>query len=90
MRFDIDRTETDIFLTISLDGSSTATLTVDNLYRDGVKYKSGKTLTFYIEIYELKASNLASITIRNAEVGEYITISSHLFNATVPYEGIAP
>ena len=90
MRFDIEGSETDVYLTVSLDGSSKASLTIDNVYREGIDYKSGKTLTFFLENSGLKATNLASILVRNAEVGEYITLSAHLVSSNDLHEGLAP
>ena len=89
MRFDVDGTETDAYLTISLDGSSKAVLNVDNTYRDGVNYKSGRTFTFPLGGAGLRATNLASITVKCTEVGEYLTLSAHIVNTTRPYEGLA-
>ena len=89
MRFDVDGTESDVYLTISLDGSSKATLNVDNTYRDGVNYKSGRTFTFPLGGAGLKATNLASITVKCTEVGEYLTLSAHTVSTPVPYEGVA-
>ena len=90
MRFDIEGSETDVYLTVSLDGSSKASLTIDNVYREGIDDKSGKTLTFLLENSGLKATNLASILVRNAEVGEYITLSAHLVSSNDLHEGLAP
>ena len=90
MRFDVFGSAKDVFLTVSLDGSSKASLSIDNVYRDGVKYKSGTTLTYFLEDYGLKETNLASITVKGADVGEYLTLTVHLVNCTVPNEGLGP
>ena len=90
MRFDIVGDQKNVYLTVSLDGSSKATLSIDNVYRDGVKYRTGRTLTFYLEDYETNSGNLASILIKNADVGEYLTLTVHLVNTTEPYLGLGP
>ena len=89
MRFDVFGSESGDYLTISLDGSSKAILNVDNTYRDGVNYKSGRTFTFPLQGDGLRESILASITVKCNEVGEYLTLSAHIVNTTLPHEGVA-
>ena len=89
MRFEIEGSEKNVYLTVSLEGSSKATLTVDNVYRQTYKYKSVSVLSYPLEDTG-EENRLASITVKNADVGEYLTLSVHLVNATVPLEGLAP
>ena len=89
MRFVIQNKETDVYMVIALEGSSKATLNVDNIYQEGVKYKTGQVLHFFIQSI-VDEKNMASITVRGADVGEYLTLSVHLVNNTVMYEGVAP
>ena len=90
MRFDILGDETDAYLTVSLDGSSQASLSVDNAYDDGIKYRTGRTLIFKLEDYERNTATLTSIIIRGAKVGEYLTLTIHLVSITSSYEGLGP
>ena len=87
MRFEIVGEEKNAFLTVGLYGSTKATLNIDNVYNEGVILKNLKVLTFFLEDYE-NSSNIAVITVKGAEIGEYITLSSHIVNTTVQYEGV--
>ena len=87
MRFEIVGEEKNAYLTVGLYGSSKATLNIDNVYNEGVILKNLKVLTFFLEDYE-NSSNIAVITVKGAEIGEYITLSSHIVNTTVQYEGV--
>ena len=89
MKFEIDGTEKNVYITVSLDGSSKATLEVENIYESIEKYKTGKTVTFFLEDYEINTSNLAIITVKGGEVGEYLTLSVHSVNTLAQYEGVA-
>ena len=89
MKFEINGSEKNIYMTISLDGSSKATLEVESNY--GVeKYKTGSTISIYLEDYEdINISNLAIINVKGGEIGEYLTLSAHIINITAQYEGVA-
>ena len=89
MRFVIQNKETNVYMVIALEGSSKATLNVDNMYQEGVKYKTGQVLHFFIQSIA-DEKNMASISVRGADQGEYLTLSVHLVNNTVMYEGLAP
>ena len=95
MRFEILSPLKDIYLTVTLEGSSKATITVENRYNEGVIHKTGRAMTFYIEPDEEEeepsnASNMATITVKNAEVGEYLTISAHIVDDVPETLGIGP
>ena len=89
MKFEINGNEKNVYMTISLDGSSKATLEVGNKY--GIeKYKTGSTITIFLEDYEeTNNSSLAIINVNGGETGEYLTLSTHIVNNTFPYEGVA-
>ena len=105
MRFDILGTQTDTYMTIVLEGSSKATFEIEHHYESGTQFKNGKAVTIWIEGEggddegqeeegnhpSLIASTLATINVKNAEVGDYITFSVHLVNDD-EYEtlGVAP
>ena len=89
MRFVVQNKDTNVYMVIALEGSSKATLNVDNIYQEGVKYKTGQVLHFFIQSIQ-DEKNMASITVRGADQGEYLTLSVHLVNNTVMYEGVAP
>jgi hypothetical protein len=104
MRFDILGTQTNIYLTVTLEGSSKAQVSVENQYEGGISFKNGQAMTLWIEGEEeqeeeeeeetkpsLRASNMASIIVKSAEVGDYITISVHIVDDN-EYEflGVAP
>ena len=98
MRFDIISAQTSVFMTVTLEGSTKATVSVENEYADQIEHKTGKAMTFWIPGEDeeeeeeeeeeegeptnnnkrLRATNMATINVKNAEVGEYITISVHL------------
>ena len=93
MRFDILGTQSSIYMTVTLEGSSKAQINIENEYEGGISFKNGQAMTIWIEGEEdeeeeeeeeeeskpsLRASNMASIIVKNAEVGDYITISVHL------------
>ena len=78
MDFEIDGTENNLYMTVALDGSYSATLSIDESYQTVEKYKSGSVTTFYLENNGINSSKLATINIRYAEVGEFITLSVHL------------
>ena len=95
MRFEILSPLKDIYLTVTLEGSSKATINVENQYNEGVIHKTGRAMTFYIEPDEEEeepsnASNMATITVKNAEVGEYLTISVHIVDDVPDTLGLGP
>ena len=82
MRFDVIGPQKNIYVTVTLEGSSKATLNVEHQYGQ-YSHRSVKGMTFYVEgDDEINASTLAEITIKNADVGEYLTLSVHLVNDT--------
>ena len=89
MRFEIQGPQRGVYMSIGLDGSSKAQLNVEDSYREGVNYRTGKTLVYYIDLGK-EDDNLASITIKGAEVDEYLTLTVQLVNNTVLYEGLGP
>ena len=88
MEFEILGNKKNSYITIALDGSSQATLTVENIPEVATKYKTGSAITFFIEDDEIDSSSLASITI-NSPIGEYITLSSHIIQISENSNGIS-
>ena len=87
MRFEINGEEKNAYMTVALQGSAKATLNLDGIYNEGVIHKTGRALTFFLEDYE-NSSKITTINVKGAEVGDYITLSSHIVNTTVQYEGV--
>ena len=91
MNFDIIGDEKTGYLTISLDGaSSKATISLDGFYEEGIKYKTGRSLTFNLEEKKGDSNVLASITIKGTEVGDYLTLTTHIVNVDSSYKGVGP
>ena len=106
MRFDILGTESDTYMTVFMEGSRKATINIENEYEDVIDFGTGKSMIFWLpgedeETEEeeeeevnnkrLSASNIATLNIKGAEVGEYITISVHLVNDNdYEYLGVGP
>jgi len=93
MRFDILGTQNNVYLTATLEGSSKAVLSIDNEPDSGIPFKNGQAMTIWIPGEEepdegeeeeeeakpsLRASNIATINVKNAEAGDFITISVHI------------
>ena len=89
MRFEIQGNQKMVYMTISLDGSSKAILNVENNPEEIIKYKTGSTITFYIPQDETENSNLATFSVRGGEVGEYLTLSVHLYSTPQTLMGVA-
>ena len=89
MIFYIQGTERNVYMTVSIDGSSLASVSVQNVFQDIYKYKTGSTLTFFLDENEINSSNLAVITVRDMEIGDYITLSVHLVNNNETCQGDA-
>ena len=87
MRFEINGQEKNVYLTVGLHGSSKASMNIDGVYNEGIVYKNGRVVSFFLEDTE-NSSNLATVTVKGAE-GDYLTISTHIVNTTVIYEGLA-
>ena len=87
MRFEINGQEKNVYLTVGLHGSSKASMNIDGVYNEGIIYKNGRVVSFFLEDTE-NSSNLATVTVKGAE-GDYLTISTHIVNTTVIYEGLA-
>ena len=78
MRFEVRGEATDgDFLTIGIEGSSTAQISVDDVDKAPYTFSTGKILTYKLE---LKANNtlLSIFTIKQATPGDYITLNVHL------------
>ena len=88
MKFVIQNNIKDVYMTISLDGSSKALLNIDNLDQEGFIYNNGSIFSFYIDNIE-DESNMAIITIKGADIGEYLTLSCHLMNSIRIYDALA-
>ena len=88
MRFEIKGEEKNVYLTVGIQGSSKANMNIDSVYNEGIIFKSGRVVSFYLEDFE-NSSNLATVTIKGAEEGDYLTLSTHIVNTTVIYEGLA-
>ena len=93
MRFDILGTQSNVYLTATLEGSSKAVLSIDNEPDSGIPFKNGQAMTIWIPGEEepdegeeeeeeakpsLRALNIATINVKSAEVGDFITISVHI------------
>ena len=106
MRFDIVSAIKSVYMTVTLEGSTKATVSVENRYADILPHKTGKAMTFWIEgddeeeqgeeeevnnSKKLRATTMATINIKGPEVGEYITFSVHLVDEN-EYEtlGVGP
>ena len=78
MRFEVRGEATDEdYLTIGIEGSSSAQISVDNVEKTPYTFKTGKILTYKLEP---KANNtlLSIFTIKSATPGDYITLNVHL------------
>ncbi len=83
MIFEVSGTsEEGSFLNIGFEGSSTATLSVDNIEASQYSFDNGKIMTFPIEAKE-SVTKFAKVYIRNATPGEYITVSVHVVTNSV-------
>ena len=88
MQFEILGSQNNAYITIALDGSSSATLSVENIPEIASKYKTGSVITYFLENEEINSSSLASVIINGRE-GEYLTLSSHIINVSENKEGMA-
>ena len=79
MRFEVEGNVTNTCMTLALEGSSKATVSVDDVYREGSTFRTGKILSFFKEYIG-----------ERADIGEYITLSVHLVDNTLLYEGLGP
>ena len=78
------------FLNIGIEGSSTVTLSVDNAEVYPYSFDNGKIITIPIEGAE-NPSRLAKFTVKNAAVGEYLTLSVHVVsNSLAPDNFLYP
>ena len=90
MSFEVYTEEKGVYMTVALDGSSNANINIVNVHNEGIIYKSGSIITFFLKEYDdINTSNLTVINIKGAETGEYITLSVHLVNNTIEFEGLA-
>ncbi len=77
MRFEVkgEATESD-FLTIGIEGSNTAQISIDGVDKTPYTFNNGKIITFPLEP---KDNDLLTIfTIKGATAGDYITLNVHL------------
>ena len=72
------------FLTIGVDGSQSVQLNVENLDIGTTELDNGRIITFPVSSEE-NSSSLAKLTVKGANVGEYLTLNMHIVT-----EGIAP
>ena len=79
MKFQIVGTETNGYMTVALEGSSRATLNVENVDLEGIRYRNGCALIFSLQDI-VNESIMTTITVNGAEVGEYLTLSVHLIS----------
>ena len=91
MRFEIVGEVKEAYITIALEGSTKATLTVENVFDEGVTEKNIKILTFYRSEsdYDMSPTRVASIIIRGAEADEYLTLSAHIVKTPIAFLGVA-
>ena len=83
MIFEVSGTsEEGAFLNIGFEGSSAAILSIDNVESTQYSFDNGKIINFPIEAKETTA-RLAKFTLKNAVVGEYITLSVHVVTDSV-------
>ena len=89
MIFQVQGSEKNVYMTIALEGSSKAVFSLEDVYKERIKYKTGSAITFFIGDNQ-DESNLVNIRVKGADVGEYLTLSVHLVNETLPFKGLAP
>ena len=88
MRFQVQVSEKNSYMTISLEGSSKTTLNVDNINNYGNRHRTGHALTFSSNDID-NEDNIVSITVSATDVGDYLTLSAHLVNVSESYEEFA-
>ena len=79
MRFEVVWNVTNTCLTVAIEGSSKTRISIDNAYREGSIFRIGKIISFFIEYIG-----------ERADIGEFITLSVHLVDNTLSYEGLDP
>ena len=79
MNFQIAGIETNGYMTVALEGSSAATLNVENFVPVEINYRKGYALTFSLQDIG-NESIMTTITVKGANVGEYLTLSVHLID----------
>ena len=79
MRFEVVWNVTNTCLTVAIEGSSKTRVSIDNAYREGSTFRIGKIISFFIEYIG-----------ERADIGEFITLSVHLVDNTLSYEGLDP
>ena len=91
MSFVIKGQEENVYMTVALEGSSSANVFVDNVYTEGINFRTGKAFTFFLgENQDITNENiLARITVKSENVGEYLTLSVHLVNSNGAFEKLA-
>ena len=70
------------FLIINLEGSPSTLLNIDNVdIKSEISYKNGNAKLIHIEDKDNDNNpTLAKIVVKDAKVGEYLTLSVHLVN----------
>ena len=89
MRFEIKGDETEKYMTLGIDGTLKGRLDIDDVYEEEISYNSGKVVSFYLEGERESNEPIASFTVKGVDVGEYITISSHIVEV-LNNEGTVP
>ena len=82
MRFEVyGQSSEHSFLTIGVEGSSTAQIVIEGVEKQPYEYGNGKILILPLEISN--ASLLKIFTIKSATVGDYITLNVHIVSNNV-------
>jgi len=83
MTFEVKGTaEEGSFLNVGFEGSSSATLNIDGAEANEYDFGNGKIVNIALDTQE-NASILGKFSIRNAVVGEYITLSVHVVTDSI-------
>ena len=94
MKFEIQgkEQEEDAYLTIAIEGSAKAKLTIENNYEEVHEFNYGKAVTFKLptnpEEDKNKTRVFATVTVKGGEVEDYITLTSHVTRNTKLLEGV--
>ena len=76
-------------MAVTIEGSSKAIISVDDVYGEGSTFSTRKIFSFFIE-YIREGSNVIRITVKGADADEYITLYVHLVDNTSSYKGLGP
>ena len=89
MRFEIKGDETEKYITLGIDGTLKGRLDIDDVYKEEISYNSGKVVSFFLEGEKESNEPIVSFIVKGVDVGEYITISSHIVEV-LNNEGTVP